>query len=285
MNDIVVGCITGYNFDKIKPWVNSLDRCGFDGTKAMICYNVDYDTVDELVKRNYSILAFQKDEENRTLKYPRENFSIVVERFLHLWYLLKRFKGQYKNIITTDVKDVIFQTNPSEWLDKNIGDKEINVACESIHYKDENWGTNNLMKSFGTLIHEEVSQNLIYNAGTISGKFDTMVDFFLNIYMLCNGTQHFIEGGGGPDQAALNVLLNMKSYKDITNFAKSEDGWAAQLGTTGPQIADKYGDKVVEPSPIMKDGLVCTSTGTPFALVHQYDRVPEWKEMIEKKYE
>ena len=285
MNDIVVGCITGYNFDKIKPWVNSLDNCGFDGTKAMICYNVDYDTVDELVKRNYSILAFGKDEENRKLNYPKENFSIVVERFLHLWYLLKRFKGQYKNIITTDVKDVIFQTNPSEWLDKNLGDKQINVACESIRYKDENWGTNNLMKSFGTLIHEECNENLIYNAGTISGNFDTMVDFFLNIYMLCNGTQHFIEGGGGPDQAALNVLLNMKSYKDITNFAKSEDGWAAQLGTTGPQIAHQYGDKIVEPNPILEGDMVCTSNGTPFALVHQYDRVPEWKEIIEKKYE
>jgi len=285
MKDIVVGCITGYNFDKIKPWVNSLDNCGFEGTKAMICYNIDYDTVDELVKRNYSILAFGKDEENRKLNYPKENFSIVVERFLHLWYLLKRFKGQYKNIITTDVKDVIFQTNPSEWLDKNLGDKQINVACESIRYKDENWGTNNLMKSFGTLIHEECNENLIYNAGTISGNFDTMVDFFLNIYMLCNGTQHFIEGGGGPDQAALNVLLNMKSYKDITNFAKSEDGWAAQLGTTGPQIAHQYGDKIVEPNPILEGDMVCTSNGTPFALVHQYDRVPEWKEIIEKKYE
>jgi len=285
MKDIVVGCITGYNFDKIKPWVNSLDNCGFEGTKAMICYNIDYDTVDELVKRNYSILAFGKDEENRKLNYPKENFSIVVERFLHLWYLLKRFKGQYKNIITTDVKDVIFQTNPSEWLDKNLGDKQINVACESIRYKDENWGTNNLMKSFGTLIHEECNENLIYNAGTISGNFDTMVDFFLNIYMLCNGTQHFIEGGGGPDQAALNVLLNMKSYKDITNFAKSEDGWAAQLGTTGPQITHQYGDKIVEPNPILEGDMVCTSNGTPFALVHQYDRVPEWKEIIEKKYE
>jgi len=285
MKDIVVGCITGYNFDKIKPWVNSLDNCGFEGTKAMICYNIDYDTVDELVKRNYSILAFGKDEENRTFKYPQEKFSIVVERFLHLWYLLKKFKGQYKNIITTDVKDVIFQTNPSEWLDKNLGDKQINVACESIRYKDENWGTNNLMKSFGTLIHEECNENLIYNAGTISGNFDTMVDFFLNIYMLCNGTQHFIEGGGGPDQAALNVLLNMKSYKDITNFAKSEDGWAAQLGTTGPQIAHQYGDKIVEPNPILEGDMVCTSNGTPFALVHQYDRVPEWKEIIEKKYE
>ena len=285
LNDIVVGTITGYDFDKIKPWVNSLDQSGFTGTKAMICYNVDYATVDELVKRNYSILAFGRDEDKRTLTYPKENFSIVVERFLHLWYLLKRFKGQYRYIITTDVKDVVFQTNPSEWLEKNIGDKEINVACESIKYKDENWGTNNLMRSFGKFIHEEVNENLIYNAGTISGKFDTMVDFFLNIYMLCNGTQHFIEGGGGPDQAALNVLLNMKSYKDITNFAKSEDGWAAQLGTTGPQIKDQYGDKVIEPSPILKDDIVCTSTGKPFALVHQYDRVPEWREIIEKKYE
>jgi hypothetical protein len=285
MKDMVIGCITGYNFEKIKPWVNSLDRSGFTGTKAMICYNIDYETVDELVKRDYSILAFGKDEEKRTFKYPKEDFQIVVERFLHLWYLLKRMKGQYNRIITTDVKDVIFQTNPSIWLDENLGDKEINVACESIAYKDEEWGTNNLMKSFGPLVHEECVNNPIYNAGTISGKFDTMVDLFLNIYMLSNSTNHNIEGGGGPDQAALNVLLQMKTYQDITNFANSEDGWAAQLGTTGPQIAKEYGDKLLEQSPIMKDGMVCTSEGKPFALVHQYDRVPEWKESIEKKFE
>jgi hypothetical protein len=29
MKDIVVGCITGYDFDKIKPWVNSLDTLWF----------------------------------------------------------------------------------------------------------------------------------------------------------------------------------------------------------------------------------------------------------------
>ncbi len=282
--DIVVGCITGYDFEKIKPWVNSLDRCGFDGTKAMVCYDVDYDTVEELVKRNYTVLAFKRNEEERRFEY-REKFSIVVERFLHLWLLLKQFKGQYRYIVTTDVKDVIFQTNPSEWLEKNIGDKEINVACESIHYKDEEWGNHNLLKSFGNLIHEHNIDNLIYNAGTISGKFDTMLDLFLNIYMLCNSTNHWIEGGGGPDQAALNVLLNMKPYKDITNFAMSEDGYAAQLGTTGPQVTGKYADKLVEKSPILVDNVVCTSNGIPFSIVHQYDRVPEWKEMIEKKYE
>ena len=284
MNDIVVGCITGYTFDKIKPWVNSLDTCGFDGTKAMICYNVDYETVDELVKRNYTILAFKKNDEKKRFEY-KENFSIVVERFLHLWFLLKRFKGQYRNIITTDVKDVIFQTNPSTWLENNLGDKEINVACESIRYQDEEWGSHNLMKAFGALIHDHNKENLIYNAGTISGKFDTMSDLFLNIYMLCNSTNHFTEGGGGPDQAALNILLNMKSYKDITNFAMSEDGYAAQLGTTGPQIAGKYGSKLVEKNPILVDNMICTSEGVPFSIVHQYDRVPEWKKIIEAKYE
>jgi hypothetical protein len=229
-------------------------------------------------------LPLKENEEERRFEY-REKFSIVVERFLHLWLLLKQFKGQYRYIVTTDVKDVIFQTNPSEWLEKNIGDKEINVACESIHYKDEDWGNHNLLKSFGNLIHEHNIDNLIYNAGTISGKFETMLDLFLNIYMLCNGTNHWIEGGGGPDQAALNVLLNMKPYKDITNFAMSEDGYAAQLGTTGPQVAGKYADKLVEKSPILVDNVVCTSDGRPFSIVHQYDRVPEWKEIIERKYE
>ena len=128
MKDIVVGCITGYNFDKIKPWVNSLDRSGFTGTKAMICYNVDYDTVDELVKRDYTILAFKKNDQEKRFEY-KPQFSIVVERFYHLWYFLKQLKGQYRYIITTDVKDVIFQSNPSTWLENNIKDK-ISIKCD-----------------------------------------------------------------------------------------------------------------------------------------------------------
>ena len=285
MKDIVIGCITGYDFDKIKPWVNSLDTCGFDGVKAMICYDIDYETVEELTKRKYTILAFNRDEENKKFFYGKENFSIVVDRFLHLWYFLKKFEGEYRYVVTTDVKDVIFQTDPIKWLEQNIGDKQINVACESIHYRNESWGKNNLIKSFGPYLYEHCEKNLIYNAGTISGKFDTMLDLFLNVFMLCQGTTAHVEGGGGPDQAALNILLNMKSYKDITNFAMSEDGYAAQLGTTGPQVQDRFGEFLVEKCPIMKDNLVCTSEGVPFSIVHQYDRVPEWRDVIEKKYE
>lgn len=279
--DVAIGCITNYTFDKIKPWVNSLDRSGFDGHKIMFCYNIRHDVVQELTKRNYEVIGFENDEENKTLKYSDPNLSIVLDRFFHIWSTLKSRKGQYRYMIATDVKDVVFQSNPSVWLEKNLCDKKINVACESIHYKDEPWGDHNLYKSFGPMIHDNNRNNLVFNAGTLSGDFDTMIDFFLNVYLSCGGSPRHVEGGGGPDQAALNVLLSLQPYKDITRFTMSEEGWAAQLGTTGPQV----NFNVVEPRPLIKPtGVVITSTGEPFVMVHQYDRVPEWKKMIEELY-
>lgn len=289
MKDIVVGCITNYNFDKIKYWVNSLDRSGFDGVKILLCYNIAFEVAEELAKRGYTIFAFGQDKEtgNLTYKHPNDRpFNICLDRFAHIPFFLNRLenKEQYRYIISTDVKDVVFQTNPSEWLESNIGDKKLNVACESIRYKDEDWGRNNMQLSFGPLIYDRMKDRPIYNAGTISGEFTTMLDFMTNVFLSCGGAPANVPGGGGPDQAAINVLLDMKPYRDITNFAMSEDGYAAQLGTTGPQISAKYGQHLVEPAPIMVDDMVCTSQGKPFAMVHQYDRVPEWKQIIEKKY-
>jgi hypothetical protein len=51
MKDVVIGCITNYTFEKIKLFVNSIDRSGFTGHKVMIVYNVPKSTVDELQNR------------------------------------------------------------------------------------------------------------------------------------------------------------------------------------------------------------------------------------------
>jgi hypothetical protein len=42
----------------------------------MICYNVDYETVEELVKRQYTVLAFGKNDNLKKFEY-KENFSIA----------------------------------------------------------------------------------------------------------------------------------------------------------------------------------------------------------------
>jgi hypothetical protein len=287
MKDIVIGAVTNYNWDKIKFWVNSLEASGFDGLKVMICYNLDYDVVEELTKKGFTVFGFKKNDELKRLEYPKKDFNICLDRFSHIWYFLNQLpdKEQYRYVISTDVRDVVFQTNPSKWLEENIGDKEINASSESIKYKDEGWNIQNMKLSFGDLIAEHMQEQIVYNAGVMAGKFETFLDLCNNIFLSCGASPYQVPGGGGPDQAALNVLLNMKPYKDITNFAKSSDGWAAQLAVMGdPRKFNTLKEFITEPICKIKNGVVYTHDDKVYSIVHQYDRDPILTREIEKRY-
>ena len=283
MKDLIIGAVTGYGFDQIKPWLNSIKKSGFTGDIALIGYNIDFDTVKELEKNGITIFTFEKDEQNQRFIY-KYDFQICLHRFIHYWNFLSELRGKYRYLIATDVKDVIFQKNPSTYLEKVLQHKKLNVSTESLHYKNEQWGVNNLTQSFGKFLYEKMKDNIIVNCGILSGHFDEMLDLFLNIFLLCSGSPMRVPGGGGPDQAALNILMSTKTYKDITHFSDSESGWAAQLGTTGPQVFKQNCNFLIENVPEFIDDTVCTSTGSEFFVIHQYDRT-DWKAEIEKRYE
>ena len=268
MRDIVIGAITNYNFDDIRPWVNSLDRSGFVGEKIMLCYKIDMDTKNELHARGYNVI------------YSTQNVSsIVVDRFFDYWQILRDITD-CRYVIATDVKDVVFQRNPIEWLEKNLGDLKINASSESIRYLNETWGNLNLYTAFGKEIYENNKNHIINNAGVISGDAKTLRDLFLNVYLVSKSSAI-----PNPDQAAYNVLLNMESYKNITRFTKSEEAWAAQLGTTkDPVRLSEYSESVLEPEPQLIDDKICTSNGEEFYIVHQYNRIKSLKNIIERKY-
>lgn len=285
--DVVIGCITNYDYDKIKFWVNSLDRSGFNGLKVMLCYNIDYDVAEELSQRGYTVFAFGRDEENRKLVYNKSNFNICLERFAHIPIFLNKLtnKEEYRHIIATDVRDVVFQSNPSKFLEENLTDRDILLSCESLRYKDEPWGKQNMYLSFGPLIAETMQERPIYNAGVIAGRFQPMLDLFTNIFLTCGGAPANVPGGGGPDQAALNVLSSLHAYKNTMQYSMSDSGWAAQLGTTvDPSKIEEFKPFLLDKSPILVGDTVCTSDGRPHVIVHQYDRVPEWRKIIEAKY-
>jgi hypothetical protein len=282
MKDLIIGCITGYDFNDIAPWVNSIEKCGFKGDKAMIIYNCSYDCYDELTRRGFIVMAFSKDDKNKRFHY-QDNFGpqIVVTRFLHIWSMLKKFNSSdYRYVITTDVRDVIFQTNPSNWLELNIGNKLINVASESMYYVHEDWSNMNMHSSFGSEIYDHMKYQKIYNAGTLAGCFTAIRDIVLNVFLLSRFNRVH-----NPDQAALNILLSLEPYKSITRFSESEDAWACQAGTTvDPSKINKYKQYLTEPEPHFDGNYVYTSKGIKFCIVHQYDRVPSWKHMISEKY-
>ncbi len=287
---MVVGAFTNYKWDQIKYWVNSLDRSGFEGLKVVIAYSVDYCTLNELSNRGYAVLCFEKDDANGRVTYPNPNFSIVVDRFLHYYLMLDNPENReaVRYVVATDMKDVVFQTNPSLYLDgADMRCKELVVSSEAIAYQHEPWGANNLLHSFGPHMYEKHKTNTIVNCGVLCGKFDTFMGLCKSIYLVASGTVQHVPGGGGPDQAALNLLLDTPVYDDITDITTHRDTWAAQLGTTmDPSKLQAYHPFITEPLPVFNEGMqqVENIGGNVFSIVHQWDRVPEVRAMVERRY-
>lgn len=278
MKDLIIGGATNYDWSILKYWVNSINKSGFEGDKVLILMNCDKDTVKKVNDAGFQVVGFQQDAEGN-LVYPSTGRPPHVERFLHIYNFLHQ--KDYRYVITTDVKDVIFQKNPVDFIEKFLpSDKNLIFASESMKYKDEPWGNQNLLETFGHMIYDRFKNNEIYNVGVLAGRGYAMRDLILNIFVATQGKPIPI-----CDQSTFNFLISMSPYKETSVYLKSEDGWAAQLGTTGdPSKIDNFRPHLLEPEPIMDKGTITTSAKEPFTIVHQYDRVPYWRHVIEAKY-
>jgi hypothetical protein len=261
--DLLVGCITKYTKSDIEPWVESIQRSGYTGGKMMLVYDVSQDVINYLKLNHFDVYQSQLNQ------------HIILQRFLDLHHLLKDIDSD--RIIWTDVKDVIFQTNPSHWLNKNKT-KPIIACSECITFKDDEWAVTNAGTSF-PMEWEWLQNKTSHCAGTIAGDKEYIRDLFINIYRwsLTSSNPDQLS-----DQAAYNVLINQTQYKDIVQFTPQEDGFATQLGTVLIK-KDHFGDKLLEPTPIVDD-LIRNQKGEPFVIVHQYDRNPQLKQSIHNMY-
>lgn len=244
----------------------------------MIVYNCHQDTVKKLADLGFKVWAFQRDQHGNFV-WPG-NLVIVVQRFFHLWQYLSQLPNDYyRYVIATDCKDVIFQNDPSRWLEEHLGENKMVASCESLRYRDEPWGMDNLSGSFPWLA-ESFKDKPIWNCGVQAGTMEAMRDLWLSIWHTCHAAQRH-----NPDQAAYNVLLDSAAYRSITRFAMSEEGWACQAGTTvDPVKIASFRPNLLEPEPVWDGTRVRTSKGTEFAIVHQWDRIPAWKNVIERAY-
>jgi hypothetical protein len=271
MNDLIIGGCTNYGINELKPWVLSINEvCDENVSKVMCVGNASQETRDWLLEQGFAIVDMPQ--------IP--NIPVHVLRFLSIHDYLRTHWELYRFVVTTDVKDVYFQSNPFTWLEENLVNSKLVAGSESIRYKNEAWGNENLYQTYGPYVYEQFCNNEIYNVGTIGGESEYVKDLVFNIFT--NATNRPIPI---VDQAVYNVLIKTQPYKDVIFFAKQSDGWACQAGTTvDPSKIEKFRPYLTEPEPNFIDGIVYTSLGTPFAIVHQYDRVPEWKKFIKVKY-
>ncbi len=283
-SDAVVGCISGLCFEQIAPWVGSLDTCGFVGRRIVIHFRVDSQTIAELNRRGYETYdaSCLHDARNRVLGENSKDEEFSVDRFLYIWYFLYQVAGtpSIRYLMAIDVCDVVFQQNPSLWLEQNLGQKRLVVGCESLRFENEPWASQTMLECYGPHVWKAHRHELIYNAGMIAGEFRIMIDLCLQVYLLSPGDRVLYS-----DQHALNLLLSSAVYREITCFASSEDGWACQAGTTAdPILLHKVRHHLTGPLPFFDGQFVRTAAGEIFTLVHQYDRVTDWNIPLRTKH-
>lgn len=272
MKDIIIGGYTKYNWNQLKNWVLSIRKTSFTGDVVLIAFETTKETVDKLEKHGVEVFSINKE-----LNY-KSKIPIHVERFIFIYHYLKTKK--YRYVITTDVKDVVFQKNPVDWLENNIDNYKLVISSESIKYKDEPWGNDNLLQGYGKYVYNEFCNNEIFNVGVVAGEFSYVKDLMLHLFLMSTNRPIPI-----VDQASFNILINTEPWKSVVKRVRSEDGWACQLGTTAdPTKLECFKHNLLENTPKIVENRVYTSLDDLFYIVHQYDRIPHLRTEIDNIY-
>lgn len=297
MKDLIIGGASNYTWDQLKFWINSIKKSGFSGDVVLVGTNLTKETIEKLTQEGIILSLYGKRNENGDIIAPT-NGAPHVERFFYMWNYLMTTSTIYRNVITTDTRDVIFQRNPSDWLDDKIITRyKMVCSSEGMRYKNEPWNNKNMLDTFGPYFHNALKEKTIFNVGVIAGDSNFVRDLLLSIFQMSINRPVPI-----VDQAVYNFLLNLTQYNVSTLCTDNTEDWAVQLGTTLEAVKSGKGDlgmtygsdptkhiiyqtlfEDIQPT-ITEDGLVINNGGQPYHIVHQYDRVPFLKEKIEAIY-
>jgi len=287
----IIGGASGYTWNDLKYWVNSIRQTDFDGDIVIVTDNMTVETQDKLLEKNVLIHAFGNRDSEGNVVNLEKNLPPHVSRFFYIWDFLNR--NEYDIVTVTDTRDVIFQGNPDMYV-KFFSLGSIIGAREGLTYENEPWGKSNLFQSFGPYFYNRIKDKEILNVGVIGGDAASIKDLMLLIFQLSFNRPIPI-----VDQAVYNFIRY--EFAKSFHFMDNESPWAINLGTTIEAVKAGYGDlgqacrydhKLLEKyekdyllmQPVIKGDTVMNSDGGQYYVVHQYDRVPKLKDMIQIKY-
>lgn len=236
MKDLIIGMASGYNVQTLKPFLISLCKSGYEGKLIL-------------------------------LDPPVMEHHPIVERFR---IMPKEITDDYRYVLAIDTKDVVFQSDPMEWIDIHIGGKDIIVQSEEVLYKHSEGNKKNMMDAFG--LDWSTSELPVINGGVIAGRPGPIRSLLRSIFDIClmdkreNATYDTML----PDQSALNQIVYSPSREDIL-IANSSDGFS-YINSHAP-IAT-FSNGVIYPK----------GSSTPYAIFHQYVWNNYWRPIVKSLY-
>lgn len=258
--DAIITWAGGHNFCKtpgFNVYVNSLNRCGFNGDKIIFTHDMALDDRERLIKQEFKIVDVSS------------NFEWVLrDRFYHWSNFLQT--SSYRYVGFFDSKDCVFQTNPMNFVRRSYGAPSYLVSEGKKHHECE-WNSKEqekLQKHFREFKKEYLEWEVLCG-GTMIGEPAKFKNLFRNIWCMT-----LMNRDSFTDQAALNYI-----YRAFDNLLlEVTDPRTSDFVVTADLPKDKGTTNKFE------DGVMYASTGLPYCVYHQYDRIPEIREIIYKKY-
>ena len=277
--NLILGTITHYKFHVIKPFFSTLRSTGYSGDVTLFHANIPLHTVHQLRQRGVVLIPFEslfphlqpilaKHLTRWVDKKRVSTLDLSCLRYLFAYCYLKEFGGQYKHVMLTDIRDVIFQKDPFNF---SIGEKlccflEREGVSLGQQYDNAEW----MELAFGEATREQLSDSPIVCSGVTIGPTDLIIDYLekmADLFMRAPGKGWEVAPMAGQisgqkwtglDQGVHNYLVFNALLPRFTLYPN--DG--------GPVLTVGIEDKVS----LNNCGFIVNKCGDVPNIVHQYDR-------------
>lgn len=282
LKHLIIGAADNYSWKDIRVWATSLTLSGFQGDIVLIAYRVTPDVLERCMDLGITVIRPEHNEMAELIDYTSHGLPTVSHKLrnFHIWQYLDELDDEtYEIVAINDVRDIVYQTKPDIFFDAAIHstlDESVWMPSENVLFKDEPWNDYMVRSLFGPYVSQKLQDKVTCNSGTVFGTLHAMKQFSLQMYL----TERTFKVTG-CDQPTMNVLGYTAMPSLTIDVLPHDVGYACQCGTTlDPTKSFPQAGAV----PVVKNGVVYTSTDQPYVLVHQYDRVPELKPVIESRF-
>lgn len=262
MTDLVVGVAEDLRPRDVDVWASSLASTCFRGRAALLSRDPCPELRRLCAARGVDVVEVAYDA-SAPRRVNKERWRLYSE------HVAASTRGDDR-VVAADVRDMFFQRDPSAWLDERLGDHELVTSAEGVAYEDEPWNRGHAVSVYGQEFYERhLRKRLVVCAGLVAGLASSFRELCDAVY-----ADAYRVPRDASDQVVLNGVLATRGERWRVLSTTDEHGW----GCHGAVLRNPQSPapRLRWPPPEVRDGEVLDPSGRPYAVVHQYDRVPAW---------
>lgn len=270
MKNLILTIMHGYDYPFVEPFIKSLRETG--NTDELVIFTsetVSKTTKKSLKKNDASLIDYRSAYpfiEKYSTAFTNITPTIAINNYrfvLFLQFILENSR-KYKNVMLTDIRDVIFQRNPFDTDPGGYIYFFLEDEGQTFHHQlNYQWLTEASDAAHADALVDEI----VSCAGVTMGSTAAIIDY---LKYLCNKLNFRQNAGWGLDQGLHNSYVYIENPVRMRVFGNDEP----LVSTLG----------AYQPYTLNSAGKVVNSEGKIYAVVHQYDRSGTLFTAIKAKY-